>query len=90
MSDKPVITIWNKIDAVPERKEFLKFEANKRLQTVALSAKTGEGVDSLVKTLETTLSSQMVPVEFFLPFDAGSALLDTLHRSVVHHFLFFS
>eukprot|EP01036_Dinobryon_divergens_P025221 gene25222-33747_t len=80
LSDKPVITIWNKIDAIPGKKEFLKFEAAKRAQTVALSAKTGEGIDSLIKTLETTLSSQMVPVECFLPYEAGSSLLDTLHR----------
>ena len=80
LSDKPVITIWNKIDAIPGKKEFLKFEAAKRAQTVALSAKTGEGIDSLIKTLETTLSSQMVPIECFLPYEAGSSLLDTLHR----------
>lgn len=80
LSDKPVITIWNKIDAIPGKKEFLKFEAAKRAQTVALSAKTGEGMDSLIRTLETTLSSQMVPIECFLPYEAGSSLLDTLHR----------
>ena len=42
LQDKPVVTIWNKIDARPNLKEFFKFEAKKRKQTVAVSAQTGE------------------------------------------------
>ena len=26
LADKPIVTVWNKIDLAPERKEFLKFE----------------------------------------------------------------
>lgn len=86
LAEKPVVTVWNKIDTVPERKEFLKYEALKRPQTVALSAKTGEGIDALVKTLETTLAAQMVYVECFLPYLSGTSILDTLHRYHCIHY----
>jgi hypothetical protein len=26
LAEKPIVTVWNKIDLAPERKEFLKFE----------------------------------------------------------------
>ena len=28
LADKPIVTVWNKIDLAPDRKEFLKFEVN--------------------------------------------------------------
>lgn len=66
LDDKPVITLWNKVDLVPERKEFLKFEAKKRGQTVAVSASTGEGMDQLKSVLQETLSAQMEPIALTL------------------------
>jgi len=66
LDDKPVITLWNKVDLVPERKEFLKFEAKKRGQTVAVSASTGEGMDQLKAVLQETLSAQMEPIALTL------------------------
>jgi GTP-binding protein HflX len=59
LASKPIVTVWNKIDLVPDRKEFLKFEAAKRAQTVAVSAATQEGFPSLMRALEGALSSQM-------------------------------
>ena len=80
LCDKPVITVWNKIDRVPETKEFFRYEAGKRQQTVALSASTGEGMDSLLRVLETALSSQMQELEWILPYEYNGPLLSTLHR----------
>lgn len=28
LAGKPIVTVWNKIDLAPERKEFLKFEVS--------------------------------------------------------------
>ena len=59
LAGKPIVTVWNKIDIVPDRKEFLKFEASKRAQTVAVSATSQEGFSDLMHALEGALSSQM-------------------------------
>ena len=80
LCDKPVITVWNKIDRVPETKEFFRYEAGKRQQTVALSATTGEGMDALLRVLETALSSQMQELKCILPYEYNGPLLSTLHR----------
>ena len=44
LSDKPLVTVWNKIDACAERRELMAYEAQKRGATVAMSALTGEGM----------------------------------------------
>lgn len=80
LDDKPIVTLWNKVDLVPERKEFLKFEAKKRGQTVAVSAATGEGMDQLMSVLETALSAQMETCSLTVPYgEQGEALLSTIH-----------
>jgi len=78
LANKPVVTVWNKIDAVPETKEFFRFEAGKRSQTVAMSARTGEGSERLLSALEAALSSQMQFLECRLPYDM-TPLMSTLH-----------
>eukprot|EP01038_Epipyxis_sp_PR26KG_P011100 gene11100-14895_t len=79
LSDKPVITIWNKIDLINDRKEYFKYEAMKRPQTVAISATTGEGFDKLMNTVEEVLSFQMDDVNCSLPYHL-SPKLDLIHR----------
>lgn len=80
LDDKPIVTLWNKVDLVPERKEFLKFEAKKRGQTVAVSASTGEGMEMLMSTLESALSAQMESISLVVPHDEqGESLLSTIH-----------
>lgn len=81
LEEKPVVTIWNKIDMAPERKEFLKLEATKRSQTVALSSVTGEGMDALKVALEEALASSMMFVSLTLPYDDKRcrSLLSSIH-----------
>ena len=78
LSDKPVVTVWNKIDTVPNFKEFIKYEAKKRGNTVALSAITGEGFDELLNTLEIVLSSKMEYISMTISYDQNS-IMNSIH-----------
>lgn len=54
VSDKPRLTLWNKLDVVPEdEQEQIRVDAEERGElTVAASAKTGQGLDDFVTCLE--------------------------------------
>jgi 50S ribosomal subunit-associated GTPase HflX len=73
------VTVWNKLDTVPETAQFLRFEAAKRSQTVAMSARTGEGSEELLSALEEALSSQMQLLACYLPYEY-TPIMSTLHR----------
>lgn len=79
LSDKPIVTIWNKIDKVPETKEYLKLRAEKLNYTVPLSAKTGEGFTELVSAIEYIASSQMEALSCYIPYEMSSTL-SVIHR----------
>eukprot|EP01041_Mallomonas_annulata_P008660 gene8660-17868_t len=91
LSDKPVVTFWNKADLLPTQKEFLKLEASKRALTVCGSALSGEGMSSLMEAVEATLSSQMEDIDIRIPHDllhqqedglsGGGTLLSAVHRT---------
>jgi GTP-binding protein HflX len=84
LSNKPLITVWNKVDLVPERLEYLKLEATKRASTICLSARSGEGIESLTGVMEAALSSQMESFSVHLPYGSQtSSMIDTLHRVAV-------
>lgn len=80
LSDKPLVTVWNKIDKIENRKEFFKFEAEKRSQTVAISSVTGEGLDNLMKKIETAVSNQMHYLNCTIPYAKSNEIVDALHR----------
>ena len=54
---KPTIEVWNKIDALdPEREAALRFAARANaIPTALVSALTGEGIEALLKRIETLL-----------------------------------
>lgn len=54
VSDKPRLTLWNKLDMLPEEEqEQVRVDAEDREElTVAASAKTGQGLDDFVTCLE--------------------------------------
>ena len=81
LEEKPVVTIWNKIDQCPDRSEFLKLEASKRSQTVAMSSMTGEGMDEFKVVLEEALASSMMFISMTLPYSDArtTALLSSIH-----------
>lgn len=61
VTDKPVITVFNKQDKVPEDSGIIRdFQAD---YTVKISAKTGEGIPELLKTVEAVLREQKILLE---------------------------
>ena len=68
--DKDIITVFNKTDLMEENMELPRdFHAEKVLK---MSAKTGEGIEDLKKTIEDILQKQRVYLEHVFPYkDAG-------------------
>ncbi len=73
-SDKPAITVFNKIDACPDIDD-LPFGEN----IVTISAKTGKGLDDLKNTIARTLDRGLRNAVLNLPY-SQAGLLDLLHR----------
>lgn len=85
LSDKPVVTFWNKADLMPDRSEFFKAEASKRPLTVCGSALTGDGIVTLAAAIEEALAEQLFPLDITVPHtlladDGGGSLLAAVHR----------
>lgn len=74
VTDKPVITIFNKQDKVEGDQESIRdFRAD---YTVRMSAKTGEGIPELLKTIEAVQRERKILIEFLYPYqDAGKLQL---------------
>ena len=68
--DKDIITVFNKTDLMEENMELPRdFHADKVLK---MSAKTGEGIEDLKKTVEDILQKQRVYLEHVFSYkDAG-------------------
>ncbi|MBF1259741.1 MAG: GTPase HflX [Lachnoanaerobaculum sp.] len=68
--DKDIITVFNKTDLMEENMKLPRdFHADKVLK---MSAKTGEGIEDLKKTVEDILQKQRVYLEHVFPYkDAG-------------------
>lgn len=79
LTKTPVITVWNKIDMVPKLKEYYKYEARKREQTVAFSSKTGEGMEDLTNALQSTIYASLERLELSLSY-AEINILSILYR----------
>ncbi len=67
-NDKPMITVLNKNDR-PEAAEGTKKLTGKVPNPVAMSAMTGEGLEELLSEIMKALSSRLVRVEAFMPYD---------------------
>lgn len=72
--DKDIITVFNKTDLIKEGEELPRdFHADKILK---MSAKTGEGIEDLKKTIENILQNQIVYLEHIFSYkDAGKIAL---------------
>ena len=66
IKDKPVLTVYNKMDAVTEEDHFRDERAE---MTVRISAKTGEGLDSFRDAVSTLMRGRKTRVEKVLSFD---------------------
>ena len=75
---KQTMLVFNKIDAVPDR-AIVESQLHRFPGSVAISARTGEGMDSFFEELELRLSAWRMRGEFLIPL-CESALLAELHR----------
>lgn len=72
VTDKPVITIFNKQDKAGSDAESIRdFRAD---YTVKMSAKTGEGIPELLRTIESVLREQKRLIEFLYPYQEAGRL----------------
>lgn len=65
ITDKPVITVWNKADLVEADAIFRDFSADASLK---MSAKTGEGVDELYSEIAEVLRKSRVYIDEVIPY----------------------
>jgi GTP-binding protein HflX len=72
----PQLLVANKLDAGPEGAKRLLVD---HAGSVAISARTGEGVDDLLRTIGDRLRGLSVITELVVPFDRGDVLA-SLHR----------
>jgi len=75
---KQTVIVFNKIDNLPNR-ELAESYTKRFPGSVAISARTGEGVNKLVQTLEEALGSWRLRSRFRIPSNE-SALIAEIHR----------
>ncbi|MFZ0917589.1 MAG: GTPase HflX [Candidatus Udaeobacter sp.] len=75
---KQTVIVFNKIDNLPNR-ELAESYTKRFSGSVAISARTGEGVNKLVQALEEALSSWRLRSRFRIPANE-SALIAEIHR----------
>jgi GTP-binding protein HflX len=73
--DKPIVTVYNKIDQV---REFWMENDAMAVETVRVSATRGQGIDRLMSVIEKRLQRSAVRVRILLPYECGS-LLNRIH-----------
>lgn len=77
--DIPLIKVYNKIDLLPEREEFLSRNAATASDSVYVSARSGEGLPALKAKLRALLYKELKMFELRIPKDRQD-LLDSLPR----------
>lgn len=69
VKDKTIITVFNKVDKLEEQQTLKDFKADR---TVMISAKSGEGLDNLLNTIEEILKERKILIEKVFSYaDAG-------------------
>ena len=71
VSDKPVITLFNKQDKLEEKQKFRDFRAE---YSILSSTKTGEGMEELKAALEEILRSGQIYIERLYPYQKAGIL----------------
>ncbi len=81
-AEKPTIMAFNKLDLVQDRRR-LQDLLDREERAVAISARTGEGLDSLLRLIGERLEQHLVPVELTLPWTAQDLLSEVHQRGRV-------
>lgn len=77
----PSLTVWNKIDACANPEAVMSV-ANRRRETVCVSATESYGIDDLLDAIIEQLQKKMVQMNVLIPYTQGD-LVDEIHRSGV-------
>jgi GTP-binding protein HflX len=75
-SDKPIVTIFNKIDLVGDEAAY---EDERAAVTCRMSARTGQGGDAFLEALEGVITGLKTRIKVLIPFTQG-ALVGLIHR----------
>ncbi len=78
----PILTVLNKIDAFDEDSTVLQEQLTAYDNSIPISAKTGQGLEGLLKHIETMIEHRMIPIQVCLPYSAGH-LTALLHEQGV-------
>ena len=80
----PTITVLNKIDKLPDP-ELAKQMSLEYQDAVATSAKTGVGVNDLLKMIENLLFFNLIPIQVKLPYQQGRLISLFHEQGTVNH-----
>ena len=85
--DKPVITALNKVDLIDrddaEAMATLQDALDDYPNAVAISAKTGMGIDRLLDTVDAVLQQRMVGIDVLIPYSEGGLVALVHNHGVV-------
>ena len=69
----PILEVWNKIDILePEKRKSLQNIANRREKIFTISAKTKDGVESLIKEIKSKIEPEKISETLIVPFEFGN------------------
>lgn len=74
----PMISVWNKVDVCADP-EMVQKVADKRSNTVCISAQTGQGLPELMRMVERKVQEGMMPVDVLVPYAQGE-LSGEIHK----------
>ena len=84
--DTPILEVWNKLDLVDaSQREALAAQSAQRAKVHPVSALTGEGVESLLALISTTLDEDRSEALLTVPFDAGRRRAWLHAQNIVQH-----
>ena len=70
----PMISVWNKVDVCADP-EMVQTVADKRENTVCVSAQTGQGLPQLMNLVERKVQESMMPVDVLVPYTQVTSVL---------------
>ncbi len=82
-SDKPLITVFNKCDAVAD-KEMLRHLVAEWPDSVAISSLTGEGMDDLQRAIKKMVQNLLGMVTAMIPYSENAVIQDCYNFGRVH------
>jgi GTP-binding protein HflX len=77
-AEKPVVNVLNKVDQLPSP-DMVPSLVSDWENSIAISALTGEGIESLLAYVENVFEKQMVWLDVLIPYELGE-LVDLFHR----------